>query len=195
MANRGRPPKNGIMSIDDMITEQEKVKGNRIYKAESLEAASSAISQSVAYALGELKQAGTGERVSLDNTEMVKALTEKYLVVCSKTATLPTMSGLARVLGYTRDGIRWHMKNKPSSKTTEWLELFRDLCSDLLAQNALVGSVHPVVSIFLEKACYGLRDNITIETISNDDKYNNEPTAEELIERAKILYGDEMIDE
>lgn len=193
----GRPSKGGkgIMSPETMLVEQNKARATRVYKqdnksdkAKSLEVATEAISRSVAYALGELKQTETVERISLDNTERIKALTEKYMLVCSKTATLPTMSGLARVLGYTRNGLYWHMKNK-RDKTSEWLENFRDLCSDLLAQNSLMGNVNPIVSIFLQKAQYGLRDTVTLETVPyNDDRYNeDQEDVGRIMERYRLL--------
>ena len=195
MAGRPSLGKNIILSTEEMIAEQQKTKASRVYKADkadkakSLEIVSDAISKSVANALCELKNAEKVSRVSLDDTETVVSMTEKYLLVCSKTATLPTMSGLARVLGYTRNALYWHIKNK-RDKTSEWLETFRDLCSDLLSQNALMGNVQPIVSIFLQKAQYGLKDTVTLETVPySDDRYSTDTgdDMEKIMERYRLL--------
>lgn len=178
-----KPTDKEVLTFEGMVAEQEKTKNTRVYKAESLEASAKEIQKSVCVALDEMHRLSTGEKIHLEETETVKELTEQYLAACIKTSTLPKMSGLARALGYSRSGLYWFMNNKKNHPTTEWLENFHDLCSDILTQNSLMGTVHPIVSIFLQKALYGLRDNITIETVPPENNGLQEMTHEELIRK------------
>lgn len=52
--------------------------------------------------------------------------------------------------------------------TAAWLELFRDSCSDILAEAGLRNNCNGVVSIFLQKALYNLRESVEIVAKRDD---------------------------
>lgn len=182
----GRPSKGELMTFESMVDEQDKVKKTRVYKTDKSEALAitqNSISQTVANALEEMKQAETHGKIKLEDIRSVKAQTELYLLACIQKGTVPTMNGLARCLGYTRTGLYWHINHK-KDETSQWLEQFQDMCSDILAQNSLLGNTHPIVSIFLQKAMYNLKDNLTVETINhNDDRYSDNEDIESIKSR------------
>ena len=183
MSRTGRPSAREVLTFEGMVAEQEKAKHTRVYKAENLQVSSQEIQKSVRTALDEMHKLSTGKRIRLEDTDTVKELTEQYLTSCIQTSTMPKMSGLARALGYSKDGLYWFMRNKKEHPTTDWLKNFHDVCSDVLAQNSLMGTVHPIVAIFLQKALYGLRDNITIETVPPEDGRMESMDHDELIRK------------
>lgn len=171
LARRGRPPKGEVMTYDQMIEEQRQTRNTRIYRgrADNLSASAEAIQKSVGVALAELRTYNNAKRIVLEQTDRVKDIAEQYLQACCVTSYLPKISGLAHALGYSYKGLNAFMNLHPSHPTTEFLHTFRDLCSDILSENALVGAVNPIMAIFTQKAIYGLRDNITVETVPVDD--------------------------
>lgn len=191
METRGRPSGREVLTFEGMVAEQEKAKKTRTYKAENIEVASQEIQKSVLVALNELKQFSSGERIKLEDTESVKKLTEQYLQACITTATLPKLSGLAHCLGYTRDGLYWFMRNKKDHPSGQFLNAFRDVCADAMADSSTKGVIHPIVGIFLLKALYGLRDNVTVETVPADSNSYESMTASEIVKRYGSLLEQE----
>ena len=180
--NSGRKTKNGIMTFDAMISEQEKKRHIRTYKTEAAELAAESITASVSQARQELFNidGSLPERMSVEDTETLRKVTYQYLISCEKTATVPTCIGLARACGYSETAFNAFKRKKPSHPSTEWLNRFKELCSDVLAQSALRGATNPIVSIFFEKANYGLRDTVTLETAPYENNSIDELSPDEL---------------
>ena len=76
-----------------------------------------------------------------------------------------------------RDSRVWRAK-KPDSETGRLLEMFNDLCADVLNQSALRNNANSVFSIFISKALYGLRDSTEViitprtEDLASESEYS-----------------------
>lgn len=126
----------------------------------------------------------SNQRVSLNDTEALKARMCAYLQACEDTATFPSSLGLARSIGYTARALRMWITNKPDSETARLLGLFNDLCADVISQSALRNNANAVFSIFISKALYGLRDSTEIVvTPQNNFAGENEYSADEIRRR------------
>lgn len=147
-------------------------KGNSIYKKESGEYQEEKLRELVAAKTAELVEAVTKKKVSLENIEDVKQRTVVYLRACEETGTFPSSLGLARSLGYSDRALRSWRNNKPNTETAQWLEMFNDLCADVLNQSALKNNANTIVSIFLNKAMYGFRE--TNELVVTPNNFPNE---------------------
>ena len=136
-------------------------------------AAAERISQLVKQTATEI--AALNEPIELGDYETVHTLTMEYVDSCARTGAIPSKSGLARALGWSRWGVDKYCKNHPDAKSAQFLEVVTDGFSQILADSALSGLTQPVVSIFLEKAIYGYRDTATIEVSqAAPDKYSLE---------------------
>lgn len=147
-------------------------KGNSIYKKESGEYQEEKLRELVAAKTTELVKYATQEKVSLADIDDVKKRTIVYLRACEETGTFPSSLGLARSLGYSDRSLRAWRSNKPNSETAQWLEMFNDLCADVLNQSALKNNANSIVSIFLNKAMYGFRE--TNELVITPNGLQNE---------------------
>lgn len=171
----GRKPNGEIMTQDDMIEYgNQKRTTSKIYKGEAMELTNNAISQIVSRGLAEIENADK-HQIDLTNTDMVKETSKLYIQACADTATLPSMAGLARAMGVTRNALYYWIRRKDTD-TGKWLTMCQDLFSDLLSDGALKNNVNPIVSIFLQKAQFGLRDNATELGIPQDDDYQETPS-------------------
>ena len=75
---------------------------------------------------------------------------------------MPSMAGLARSMGLARRSLYYCIDHEQPKETAAWLELCRDSFSDMLAESALRNNTNPIVTIFLQKAVYGLRESLEI---------------------------------
>lgn len=137
-------------------------RGQSIYKEKSAEYQEEKLKELVDMNMAEVAELATKERVALENTEDVKKRTVLYLRACVETGTFPSSLGLARSLGYSDRALR-HWRNKqPQTETAKWLEMFNDTCADILSQSALKNNANSIVSIFLNKALYEMRESTEI---------------------------------
>ena len=180
-------PKGEIMTMNEMIESQKQKKSSSsIYKVKALEATDNAISQTVTKALQEIALIDKGGKIDLENIGLVKAISKQYLRACADSSTFPTMSGLARVMGCSRQALEYWMKNKPTTDTAKWLEIMRDLFADVLSEGALRNNANPVVSIFILKSRFGLKDNTPTETTPYDGQEEEEHAT---LEEFRKKYG------
>ena len=163
---------------EDMETSKERglsvTKGNSIYKKESGEYQEEKLRELVAAETAKLVEVTTKEKVSLEDIENVKIRTIAYLRACEETGTFPSNLGLARSLGYSDRALRNWRNQKPTSETAQWLEMFNDLCADVLNQSALKNNANSIVSIFLNKAMYGFRETNELILTPNKPGYEEE---------------------
>lgn len=160
----GRKPANPPMPFPEIVKDLEERKPSRLYKADNAEFQDQRISEIVRLGAEELALIADGKSaVSLSDTKALQVHTITYLKACEETSTIPTMSGLARSLGYSAEALNKHMREHHGSKSAEWLQIVHDAFADQLAAAALQGSVQPVVAIFTLKARSGWRDTLTIE--------------------------------
>ena len=166
------------MSQEQMIEYgKQKRSTSKIYKAQSLEITDEAISNTVRKGLAELVNADITNKINLSDIDMVKEVSIAYTRACADASCFPTMSGLARAMGCSRQAL-YHWMRKKDSETGEWLTLCHNLYSDVLAELSLRNNCNPVVSIFLQKAMFGLSEteNVVLQMNqmpSDDDSYND----------------------
>ena len=177
----------GIMSVEQMVAAGREKRASKIYKQESLEITDAAITATVNKAIAELENIKAGMRIPLQDVDAVKNQSILYLHSCAQSATLPTMSGLARALGCTRRTLERWIKNHGNEPTGEWLQTCHDLFADLLSSAALRNNANSIVSIFVLKAMYQLRDNLAIEVVPPADEPDE---GEHSAEYYRKKYGD-----
>lgn len=146
----------------------ERKKNSSLYKAQSAEFVDGELSALISKTAEELTTAATTEPVSLSDTQEVKRRTVIYLRACEESSSFPSVAGLARSMGLSRQAVYDCLWRNSPSETARWLELFRDSCSDILAEAGLRNNCNGVVSIFLQKALYGLRESVEIVAKRDD---------------------------
>lgn len=160
-------------------------RGNSIYKKESGEYQEEKLRELVAAKTAELVSVATKEKVSLEDIDTVKARTIVYLRACEETGIFPSSLGLARSLGYSDRALRNWRNFKSDTETARWLEMFNDMCADILNQSALKNNANSIVAIFLNKAMYGFRETNELVITPSTPGYEDEAaySAEEIRKR------------
>lgn len=179
----GRKSLNNSQTYDEMVSCSEETKASsKLYKAENAEFINGQLSTMINSMGSELITSEVKEKISLGDTRAVKNQTIIYIGNCAHTATLPSIAGLARALGTTRQAIYEYIKYGTNTEAAAWLEQCKDLFSDMLSNAALRGCCNPVVAIFLQKAQFGLRETSTLEIapVKTEDPLGRKPTLEEL---------------
>ena len=174
------------MTTEEMAVQVEQQKTSKIYKAESQQISEAAISRSIRNAIAEIESNEGRQKVSLDDSETVKALVKGYLDLCATKSVFPSMSGVSGALGYTTRAITIYMNKNPGTETGQFLHKVHDKLADVLAENSLKGNSNNIVSIFLLKALYGLRDTQTLEIVPGSP-IEESPSINELALRAGLL--------
>lgn len=179
MTNKGKnlPAQSFTEMVED--GEQQR-KTSKLYRAASAEFVNEQLSALLQKTTGELAEAATAEPVSLQDTEEVKRRTVLYLRACEKASCFPSVSGLARSMGLSRQAIYDTIWRKSPPATAAWLEICRDTFSDILAESALRNNCNSIVSIFLQKAVYGLRESVEVIAKTDPDPLGTPVTAEDL---------------
>lgn len=156
-------------TFQEMVeTGSEQKKQSKLYRVESSQFVDERLSALVAKTASELAEAAEHDPVSLKDVETVKRRTILYLKACETASNFPSVAGLARSMGLSRQALYDCIWRKAPPETARWLELFRDSCSDMLAEASLRNDCNGVVSIFLQKALYNLRE--TVEIVAKTDE-------------------------
>lgn len=162
--------------VSDIVASKEKqmsrTRGQGLYPRERNEQVENTITKLVGMSFEEMSEFATSEHISLTDTDELKRRTLIYLKACELNAVFPSVLGLARALGYSRQElVNWQSKH-PGTETARWLNVFSDMCADTLAQSALTKNTDGVVTIFLSKAVYGFVDtsNLVLTQGQNDIK-------------------------
>ena len=175
-------PQNYTQMLSDSA---ERRQNSKLYKAEGVTAQDERLSAIVEKGAAELAQlAETGERLTLTDTEAVKARTLLYLRACADTSSLPTWSGLLRSFGMTTRAGYDFRRRRPDHPTTHWLELCHDAFADMLADAALRGLSNTVFSIFVSKARNGWDDTFTLDDLPE------EPERKQTAQEIRLKYQD-----
>jgi len=185
--------------ISDMTEAKEKgltsTRGKSIYKKESGEYQEEKLKDLISMNLEELGEIATKERVSLEDINEVKRRTVCYMRACKESGTFPSSLGFARSLGYSDRALRNWRNRQPRSETAQWLELFNDMCADILSQSALKNNANNIMAIFLNKALYELRETneliLTPRTTADDEEISF--NAEEI--RSRYITANENKDD
>lgn len=151
------------MTFPEMVADgAEQKKQSKLYKVESSQFVDERLSALVAKTASELAEAADHDPVSLKDVETVKHRTILYLKACETASNFPSVAGLARSMGLSRQALYDCIWRKAPPETARWLELFRDSCSDMLAEASLRNDCNNITAIFLQKALYGLREAVEI---------------------------------
>ena len=188
-------PSNEIMTQTEMIEAEKKTKSSSIYKVKSMEASDKAISESVVKGLHELEMIDKGGKIDLENVNLVKAVSKEYIRACATSSTFPTMNGLARSMGLCSGTLYYWMREKSTTDTAKWFEILRDLFADILQEGALRNNANPVVSIFILKARFGLKDNAPAEDPKDQERIMDEERDRERVAELRRKYADLLIPE
>lgn len=133
-----------------------------MYKSVADEYKAEAVSALIDRAAAQLEESERRGRISFADFNAAKEQTFLYLKACEATGVFPSMSGLARSLGYSRHALYNEIDRRTTPATADLLESFRDLCSDILAQASLQNNANSIVSIFLQKALYNMRETVEL---------------------------------
>lgn len=177
------PGKNLPQTEDEMLVASQQAKSSRLYRAERDEHVDERLCDIVGRTANELQEAAVREPVAMSDVATVKAQTIRYTQACERAATLPSMAGLALALGVSRQRLYKILASESPPETARWLELCQLAFSDALANASLRGDVQPVVSIFLQKATFGLRETLEIVGKTEPSPLGNTPDLKALEER------------
>ena len=108
------------------------------------------------------------QRITLNDTETVRAVTVRYVQSCYRKGTLPSKQGLGRALGMSRKSLDDFVRRNDGHPTTEYLQVTFDAFSEMMSMASLTGSIQPIVSIFLQKALYNVHENEPQEPVIPD---------------------------
>jgi len=188
-------------TIDEMLADMNEAKenglsvrkGQSIYKKESGEYQEEKLRNLIASSLSDIADFATKERVALEDIKEVQARTIIYLRACEESGTFPSSLGLARSLGYSDRALRHWRSKQANTPTAQWLEVFNELCADILSQSALKNNANTIMSIFLNKALYEFSDKSELILTPNNNAYADEAaySAEEIRSRYTIDENEE----
>jgi hypothetical protein len=161
---------NQPQEFSEIITDLEQAKqrglsvtrGQSLYKAQTGAYSEGKLKALIHASMDDLTKYADSEKIYLGDAEKVKERMIIYLRCCEETGTFPSSLGLARSLGCTRRALNYWRERNPKTETARWLEMFAELCLDVLNQSALRNNSNAIVSIFLAKSMYGLQDKSEI---------------------------------
>lgn len=184
--------KHNALTFPEMVGDGlEKRKTSKLYRAESAEFNDGRISALAAKTGAELAAVATAKRLSLTETDEIKARTLAYVKACEEAAVLPSISGLARSFGMTRRALQICIETHSPAATAEWLEVAKDAFSDVLAEASLRNSCNNITSIFILKAIYGFRESVELVATQQPSVFGDQKSIEQIeLEYASLPDGD-----
>lgn len=173
------------MTYGEMVTAEQGRKGNSLYRSAQIEANDELIRRIMTATTEQLEALSRHEhRLSLTDTEEIKRHSLIYLQACTNSGTTPSFSGLCRALGYSRVAIYNFLHQRPEHETSKWLSMVNDAISEALADAALHGAVHPIVSIFVLKSRAGWREDDPLSEFERNDSSNMDAeSVDEIVEK------------
>lgn len=158
-----RYPKNPPQTEDEMLEDVITTKATKShhYKVQGDEHRAEVLSELVRRSAGQLAEADK-VKIPLSDAEAVKVQAYRYLAACEQAGAFPSIVGLSRALGCSRRALYKVIDERIYPVTADFLELFRDMCSDILSESALTNNANTVATIFIQKAVYGLRESVEL---------------------------------
>ena len=178
----GRKPARDAMPVSEQLALMHKEReeglavgrGQSVYKRNGKPYEETPLKQLITMSIEQAAEFATKEKVSLSNTEEVKKRTIIYLKCCQETGTFPSNQGLSRALGHTDRSLRCWRSRNGDTPTGQWLEMFSEMCAEILHQSALTGNAQPIITIFLSKANYDMREENYITLKNGAEAYRGE---------------------
>lgn len=161
--NKGKKPAQTTAEIALGLAESKerqitRSRGQGLYPKERNEVVEATVSRLVGMSFEEMAKLATSEHIALSNDIELKKRSLIYLKACQENSVFPSMSGLARSLGYSRRELEiWRTKHQ-NTETAKWLDSFADACAETLHQAALTKTTSEITTIFLSKALYGMTE-------------------------------------
>ena len=182
-----KKPAHEIMSPSEMLELAEEQRMTRLYS--KVEDSTDKVQALVGTLADEL--ANMPERISLRDTATVKIVAAQYVDACRTVGVIPNKIGLCRAMGISRQAADSFMDRNPDHPTSQFLEIVYDSFAELLSNSALIGASHPIFSIFITKAVYKWRDNISVEYVGNNqNSIYGEYTPEQVVQKYEELPGE-----
>jgi hypothetical protein len=124
---------------------------------------------------------GIGRPYKWSSVEELEEETAKFLELCDRTNTIPTIINLSVWLGCNKDTIYAHA-NDSNSPFSDFFKNVINLFHGSIESSAIGGGVNPVLYMFLGKNYFGMKDdkNITVAASNNQSTPNAQETAEAL---------------
>ena len=172
-------PNNEIMSPADMYAKAMETRStSRLYykSSDAGEVVQALVSQLAAELAATPKT-----KIDLRDEDMIVRVAVAYVNACSKAGTIPSKAGYCRAAGYSRQAVEHFLNHHSDEPSAERLRMIFDSFADMLNSAALAGACREVTAIFLSKALYSYRDNITIETELKQDPLGQRTRASELL--------------
>ena len=132
--------------------------------------------------------AHTPKKINLRDEHMITEVAVTYVDACAKAGIIPSKIGLCRAMGISRQAVDHYMSHHSEEDSAEKLRIIFDSFAEMLNTAALTGACREITAIFLAKALYQYRDNITIETEIKQDPLGPRRTSEEIL--AKYASGE-----
>lgn len=173
--NKGKyPAQTGSEIVSDIVANKERQvsrsRGQGLYPRERNELVDETISRLVGLSFEQMSELATSEHIALSDVKELQKRSLIYIKACQENAVFPSMSGLARSIGYSRRELEnWRTKHK-GTETSKWLDSFADACAETLHQAALTKHTSEITTIFLSKALYGMTEtqNVILSQGYND---------------------------
>ena len=174
-----------------MLEDAKSVRNNsKVYKAKSLEISDARISALVAKCAIELSQSANNDPVALNDTDIVKSRTIAYISACAEASCFPSVNGWARSMGMSRSAIYDFRNRNPEHETSRWIDLTLDAFSEVLSESALRNNCNSIVAIFIQKAQYGMREQVELIKPVINNSLGLLQSADEIREKYKDLVDD-----
>ena len=116
-----------------------------------------------------------------NSLEELEEETAKFLELCDRTNTIPTIINLSVWLGCHKDTIYSHAADS-NSPFSDFFKNIINLFHGSIESSAIGGGVNPVLYMFLGKNYFNMKDdkNITVAASNNQSTPNAQETAEAL---------------
>jgi len=159
----GRKAKNSPATEEQIVeVGRRKALVNPMYPSDpaELSANEEAIGRIISFAREGVENViANGGKIRLDDTEAIKAITWRYLDICSRNGIPPSMTSFSMAIGCTIQAMNDYKRRHPQSETTAWLNYVKEVFADILSQTMLAGKSVAIPSIFVLKARYGWKDD------------------------------------
>jgi len=127
-------------------------------------------------------------KISLSDNEfsIIVKKTLDYLKTCDDQRSRPTMIGLARVLGHTRDSLYKHVERNPHGEVSRWLLMVKDAFAEILEEEGM-SKQNPAMSMFLLKCQHDYLDKpeITLKLQQLESPFGEPETVAQIEARIK----------
>lgn len=115
------------------------------------------------------------------NIDEIKQQIFLYFKVCSQCGTVPTLNGMSRALGHTRESLRKYCAQNSHTEIADFIEICRNAIEDALDVAALQNSVNCISALFILKSVHSRIDKAELHlTTQPESILRPVPTLEQL---------------